>query len=52
MPLTVGDSSTYYHVDRKERSEVGKNKGMTINPCKKSGETFTPLVTNAIGDPF
>ena len=38
--LTVGDSSTNYQTYRKERHEVGLNKGMTINACRGAKETF------------
>jgi len=38
--LTVGDSSTCYQTFRKNRDEVGLNKGMTINRCKNAKSTF------------
>lgn len=52
--LTVGDSSTCYQTFRKERHQVGLNKGMTVNKCKGSGatETFGKFTSNALGDPY
>ena len=50
--LTVGDSSTCYQTFRKERHEVGLNKGMTINQCRGAKETFGKFESNALGDPF
>lgn len=38
--LTVGDASTCYQTFRKERHEVGLNRGMTVNRCKDSKATF------------
>ena len=52
VSLTVGDSSTCYQTFRKERNEVGLNKGMTINQCKGHKETFGTFASNALGDPF
>ena len=50
--LTVGDSSTNYQTYRKERHEVGLNKGMTINQCRGAKETFGKFQSNALGDPY
>ena len=50
--LTVGDSSTNYQTFRKERHEVGLNKGMTINACRGARETFGTFQSNALGDPY
>ena len=50
--LTIGDSSTNYQTFRKERHEVGLNKGMTINACRGSKETFGKFQSNALGDPY
>lgn len=52
VSLTVGDSSTNYQTFRKERNEVGLNKGMTVNKCRGTTETFTKFTSNAIGDPY
>ena len=38
MPLTVGDGSTCYQTFRKNHDEVGRNKSVTVNPCKSSTE--------------
>ena len=50
--LTVGDSSTNYQTFRKERHEVGLNRGMTVNRCKDSKSTFGKFQSNALGDPY
>lgn len=50
--LTVGDSSTCYQTYRKERNQVGLNKGMTVNQCRGAKETFGNFQSNALGDPF
>lgn len=50
--LTIGDSSTNYQTYRKERHEVGLNRGMTVNQCKGSKETFGKFQSNALGDPY
>jgi hypothetical protein len=50
--LTVGDSSTCYQTFRKERHEVGLNRGMTVNGCKGNKETFGNFQSNALGDPY
>ena len=52
VSLTVGDASTCYQTFRKERHEVGLNKGMTVNKCKGAGETFGKFTSNALGDPY
>ena len=36
----------------KERSQCGKNRGITVNRCKGTKETFGNLQSNGIGDPF
>ena len=52
--LTIGDSSTCYQTFRKERNQVGLNKGMTVNRCKGTTPTegFGKFESNAIGDPY
>lgn len=50
--LTVGDASTCYQTYRKERHEVGLNRGMTVNGCKNSKSTFGNFQSNALGDPY
>mmetsp|Transcript_31673 Transcript_31673/g.41940 ORF Transcript_31673/g.41940 Transcript_31673/m.41940 type:complete len:130 (+) Transcript_31673:55-444(+) len=50
--LTAGDTSNCYQTFRKERHEVGLNKGMTINQCRGAKETFGNFKSNALGDPF
>ena len=52
VSLTVGDSSTNYQTFRKERHEVGLNRGMTVNRCKGNKETFGVFQSNALGDPY
>ena len=52
VSLTVGDSSTCYQTFRKERNEVGLNKGMVVNRAKGPKETFGDFKSNALGDPF
>lgn len=54
VSLTVGDSSTCYQTFRKERHEVGLNKGMTVNQCRGANatETFGKFQSNALGDPY
>ena len=36
----------------KERSQCGKHRGITVNRCKGTKETFGNLHSNGIGDPF
>ena len=36
----------------KERSECGAIKGMTINQCRGTKETFEKFKSNGIGDPY
>ena len=36
----------------KERSECGTKRGITVNRCKGTKETFGNLLSNGIGDPF
>jgi hypothetical protein len=50
--LTVGDASTCYQTYRKERHEVGLNKGMTVNGCKNTKSTFGKFASNCLGDPY
>lgn len=54
VSLTVGDASTCYQTFRKERHEVGLNKGMTINKCRGTTATegFGKFESNALGDPY
>lgn len=52
LGLTVGDSSTCYATFRKERHQVGSVKGMTVNPCRKTGDTFEKLKSNALANPY
>ena len=53
MPLTVGDSSTYYHVDRRPAEQVGKVRNFSTNRGKiVTTETFGKLQSNAIGDEY
>jgi hypothetical protein len=51
-PLVVGDSSMNYQTYRKERSECGKVKGMTVNRCKAASETFGKVTGSAVGEPY
>ena len=50
--LTIGDSSTNYQTYKRERHEVGKLRGMTVNQCKGARETFGRFQSNALGDPY
>ena len=36
----------------KERDQCGLNKGMTVNQCRGSKETFGQFVSAGIGDPY
>ena len=61
-PLTVGDTSTNYQTYSKtpvcnwligkERSEVGKVKSIVVNPSKGPNETFGPLISNGVNNPY
>ena len=48
--LTVGDASTNYQTYRKERNEVGLNRGMLSE--QKTKATFGKFQSNALGDPY
>jgi len=53
LPLTVGDHSTNYQKERKNKDEVGKVKNFANTRGKSTcSETFNKLVSNAIGDPY
>lgn len=55
LPLgnTIGDSSTYYVKDRKENSEVGKNRCFANTRGRiTTSDPFNKLSSNAIGDPY
>ena len=36
----------------KDAKDCGKVKDMVINPCRRTGDTFTRLASNSIGDPY
>ena len=53
LPLTVGDPSSNYQCDRREKSQVGKLKNFSNNRGKSTTtETFNRLVSNAVGDEY
>lgn len=52
ISLTVGDESTNYQTKRKDAKDCGKVKDMVINPSRRTGDTFTKLASNSIGDPY
>ena len=36
----------------KERSDVGKIRGVIVNPCKSANESFGPLNSNSTNSPY
>jgi hypothetical protein len=53
LPLTVGDSSTNYQKERKNKDQVGLVRNFANNRGKSTcSETFNKLVSNAIGDEY
>lgn len=53
MPLTIGDASTNYQCDRRPKEIIGKQRNFSNSRGRITcGETFNPLVSNAIGDEY
>ena len=53
LPLTVGDSSTNYQKERKNKYQVGLVRNFANNRGKSTcSETFGKLISNAIGDEY
>lgn len=53
MPLTIGDASTNYQCDRRPAELIGKQRNFSNSRGRITcGETFNPLLSNAIGDEY
>ena len=53
LPLTVGDHSTNYQKERKNKDQVGTVKNFANSRGRSTcSDTFNKLVSNAIGDDY
>jgi hypothetical protein len=53
MSLTIGDSSTHYHKQRRDEKEIGRVRAVSVNRGKNaSTQPFEKLKSLAVGDEY